>query len=163
VVPFLLPSFRLYLRRWNPFTWRQPESVPVTERRQALAVASQSDSLPSSLIERLLDFVAIKRSFKGLEKAQARIENGDNEWESLAKEKVISEREAEALAMASSGQTRAWLLNWSATKQQSRWAARIDNRTRAIVTVVNIGLVVIVALAAVAVFSTLTAIMEFMH
>ncbi len=163
LVPFFFPSFRMYLRRWNPFTWRQPEFVPVSERRYALAIATQSDSRPSALLARLLDFPGIRQLFIGLKKAQIGVENEDDEWKSIAKAKIISQQEAQALALASSGETRAWLLNWSASRQHHRWANGIANRNRAAVTLVNIGLMVLVALAAVAVFSTLIVIMNSLH
>jgi hypothetical protein len=81
----------------------------------------------------------------------------------LAAANIISRHEAEALSVSSTPQTQAWLLRWSASKNQLHQAARAAAGTRVFVTVVNIGIGLLVALAAVGVFMTLIAIMESLY
>ena len=98
-----------------------------------------------------------------LQKAQEEIENGNDAWESLAKEKIISNREAQALALSSSGQTQAWLLRWSASNRQTRETERSVLGTRIFLAAVNIVLAFVVVLAALGVFMTLIAIMRSLY
>jgi len=163
LLPLGFPAIRRYFRHWNPFTWRQPELSPTTTRRRSLAMAAQSGSSLSASIKWILECVPLKRTFKRLEKAQEKIKNGDENWESLAAAKIISKREAKALTISGTPQTQAWLLRWSASNRQNRQTTRSAAGTRLFVTVVNIGLGLLVVLAAVGIFTTLIAIMESLY
>ena len=163
MIPFGIPACRRYLRRWNPFTWRQPEYSRTARRRRSLAVATQSASSPSLSIERMLNVLPENSEHNRLQKAQEKIENGNDVWESLAKEKIISNREAQALALSSSGQTQAWLLRWSASNRQTRENERSVLGTRIFLAAVNIVLAFVVVLAALGVFMTLIAIMRSLY
>ncbi len=87
------------------------------------------------------------------------MEQGETEWNSLAAERVISQRDADALALTTSPETQSWLLKWSAKNQRAHQATRSIVLMRTIVAVVNIVLGLFVALTCIAVFMTLLSIM----
>ena len=101
----------------------------------------------------------LRNLFGRLTQANERIEKGQNEWDSLASEKIISRRDADALTLTASRETQSWLLQWSANNQQTRESTRSVIVLRTILALVNIALGLLVALTCIAVFTTLLSIM----
>ena len=158
-IPFCFPAIRQYLRRWNPLIWRQTMVSPSVDRRRSLALIRQAGESLASGISMIMDTGQLRKLIGRLSRAKDRMDQGQNEWDSLATEKIISRRDAKALAMTTSQETQAWLLEWSADKQQSRQSTRSVVILRAILTLVNVFLVLLVGLTCIAVFSTLLSIM----
>ena len=158
-IPFCFPAIRQYLRRWNPLIWRQAMVSPAVDRRRSLALIKQAGKSVAAGISMIMGSGQLRKLIGRLNRAKNRIDKGQNEWDSLATEKVISRRDAEALAMTSSQETQAWLLQWSADKQQTRNSTRSVVILRTILTLVNVVLVLLVALTCIAVFATLLSIM----
>ncbi len=160
LLPFCFGAFRRYLRRWNPLIWRQHVDSPSVSRRRSLALFTQSGLSAKSGIEMILGIQPLRRLFKGLNQANDRIEKGQGKWESLAAEKIISKRDAEALALSTNADTQAWLLRWSATARQNRNESQAGVLTRIFIGVVYVALGILVFLACSGVFLTLINIMK---
>lgn len=163
LLPFFIPTLRRYLRRWNPVTWRQRHLSTSEDRRRSLAMISETGtSLPTGLAMMFKNKYLrkiFKKSFGTNSSVDSSIETGKNQWDSLASKRIISRREAKSLSLAGSGETEAWLLRWFASSQRSRRSTRISLIARTVIVLINVGLCVLVVLAAVAVFSTLIQIM----
>ena len=158
-IPFCLPGIRKYLRRWSPLTWRQPlVSLPV-ERRRSLALIAQTGRSLKSVIGTITGNPKLRNLFGQFGRVNERMEKGETEWNSLAAEKVISRRDADALTLTTSPETQSWLLQWSANNQRAHQATRSIVLMRTVVAVVNIALGLFVALTCIAVFMTLLSIM----
>ncbi len=159
LLPFFIPAFRRYLRRWNPVTWRQRHFAPSENRRRSLAMISETGiALPAGLAM-VFKNKYLRKIFKKSASADSPVETGKNEWNSLASKRIISKREAKSLSLATGGDTQAWLLRWFASSQQNKRSTRISLIARTVIVAINVGLCILVVLAAVAVFSTLIQIM----
>lgn len=158
-VPLYFPAIRMYLRRWNPLTWRQPQVSSSVERRLSLALIAQTSGSLKSAIALILGTPKLDHLFGRLSRVEERMNKGESQWDSLASEKIISHRDAEALMLTSSPETQSWLLRWSANNQQAHQATRSVILLRTIRTVVNVALGLLVALTCMAVFMTLFSIM----
>jgi type II secretory pathway component PulF len=162
-LPFLLmvclmvcciPMCRRYLGRLSPLKWRQRTFSSAVNRRRSLALVTQMASSVRSGVTMILNSASLDRIFPRLLEANEKIENGEDEWESLAAEHVISKRESNALALTVSGDTQAWLLRWSATDQQQRRATRGTLLMRIALVTMNVAIALIVALTCFAIFTT---------
>ena len=153
--PFFWSLFWQYLRRWRPSLWRtKPSSIQV-ESRRSLALTTQAGEPVYSGVRTILKsqfFSKFKRRFN---KAKIRMESGKGELESLVSSKVISGKEARAIEVSSSQDTRAWMLRWAAKNKQE--SSRINSTTIVtwIVILGNIFIGVVVFTTAGSVMSTL--------
>lgn len=162
LVAFVLsiPSIRRYFRRWNPMTWRQKHLAPAVDRRRALALALRDESPLSSSLRRVLKCKPMSKIFKRLRDASERIGRGEEQWQALAAERIISNGEAKALSVAEGKDTQAWLLRWAAKGRQDNKETRENFVVRTVIVVVNLGIAIFVLLSALAIFSTLLKLME---
>ena len=96
-IPFCLPGIRRYLRRWNPITWRQPMVLLPVERRRSLALIAEAGKSIHSVIGTIAGNPKTRGRQGLFDRAKKRMEQGETEWNSLAAERVISQRDADAL------------------------------------------------------------------
>ena len=159
LIPFAIVGFRRYLRSWNRYVWRQNTIKPTTVRKRSLALVLQAGlSIPAG-IKVIKQNKNWRRITGKLGKAQDRINNGHEAWDSLAIANVITRRDVESMKLSASGETQAWLLRWSANTKQARQRARSGFLVRVLMAMVYITVGLIVVLAASAVFLTLITIM----
>ena len=121
---------------------------------------AQSGKSIAATIPTVLASDSLRSLFRRLGRVSETINNGENEWTSLAAQRIISAREARALTMTSDAQTQAWLLRWAADNRQNQRQTRVAFLSRFFVGLVNFGLGLFVLLAAVAVLMTLITIMK---
>jgi type II secretory pathway component PulF len=100
---------------------------------------------------------------KRLNKVNERMKDGQDEWNALAAEKIISQRDANALKLSADGETQAWLLRWSAVNRQQRLESRAAFLTRLVIGAFNIAIAMLVALTCISVFMTLIKIISSMQ
>ena len=160
MAPFFFPTFVHYLRRWNPFVWRQPNFSSSTRRRRILALISQSGTSVYSGVKSLMGFKAAKLSYKKLQKTKDRMDEGVNEWTSLASQKFISKQDARALALTASPETHAWILRRVATNNEHLRSRRSLYLVRLLVIVVNFILGALIILLTFSVLSVLLTIIQ---
>lgn len=159
---FILLGFWMaprYLRQWNPVAWRKKVIPRSALRRQTLAIAVQDSDASETGIARISSSLPIRRFFPKLAKASTNIGAGQAPWESLATKGLITKREANTLASTHSGETRAWLLRWSANALGDRLVSRSNWGFNILIWLGNIFLAGIVFIMCLTVFSSLLAIM----
>ncbi len=159
-VPFFIPAFRRYINRWNPVTWRVPDSSHAASQRRSLAMISETKQTLSRGITLLSKVFPFKRGARRLEKANLKISEGQNQWSALATAGAISNRDARALSTSESRETQAWLLRWSANDHGDRAKTRSAFIIRLVFAIVHIGLGLLVFLTAIAIFMSLITIIN---
>lgn len=166
LIPFLIPAILRYLKRWNPFVWKQRHQPSSALARQALALLTLHKRTSNSIV--LNGFKRLKRALKTGNRgdlAEEQIEDSENtqsdpiDWKQLAIQGVISPQEAQALQTAQSPDVKAWLLRKRAGKLVSRFESQGRTLSRTIEMTANVVFAIAVLLMAVTVFSTLIAIM----
>lgn len=153
-------TYRKKRRSWNPLAWRQRAVSSSVNRRRMLALAAQTGHSLSSGLAMISGIPPLARLFKRMEGANARINKGQGEWESLAAEKMISKREAAALECSTTGETQAWLLRWSASNRRNFEMTRTAIAFRIATGIVHVLLAMLVALVCIAMFSFLVTLMK---
>lgn len=157
-IPFYIPALSRYSKRWNPFIWRQPIWPRSVRTREALAFATaHGKSISAKAIRRL------RKQKRPRNRGGADTELTTDKpfkWLQLASQRIISRNEAEALQLAGSRDTQAWLLQKSARKRNDRVESRGMFLTHAVVIIVNAVLVALVLFIALSIFVTLINIMS---
>ncbi len=158
--PFCIPTIRDYLNRWNRLTWRQPAMTRSGNLKRELALIVQARQSATAGIAMFAGTRPVRGMMKRFSKVHEKIENHQDVWGALAEERVISSRDAKALSLSGDGDTQAWLLRWSATRQQHRSETSFTVLFRLVLAAVHVLLGLIVVFVCVAVFMTLTSIMR---
>ena len=157
LIPVFFREIRQYLHRWSPLKWQQPVFSAAVVRRRSLALTAKTGNSFKSSIPMILQNASLSRIFPRLGNANDRIEAGQNQWKSLAAERLISSREAEALLLTTSGDTQAWLLRWSAGDHQNRRSTRRSIWLRCCVITID------VILGALVILTCLGIYMSYLH
>ena len=160
LIPIGIWLGRRYLRRWNPVTWRQPVVTKASRRRRWLAIVSRDKKSSETGLAKILRCLPANRFFPKLASIQDRVEGGETQWNSLATGGAITKRESKALASATSGDTQAWLLRWTAKACGDRAKLRSTFLVNLMIWSGNIILALIVFLVCAAILSSLIQIME---
>ena len=154
-----IPAIRSYLRRWNPFIWRQPDLPSAVRTRRALAMVTEHGKekiLPST-------FVGLKqiRRDVGVDNKQGAIAGtGQLEWDRLSSQGKISAQDLKALKGSSSKITQAWILRKSADSRLKSNENREWLIAKLVLAGINILLGISVFILATGLFSVLITIME---
>ena len=148
------PIFRNYLRQFRPAKWRQRVPSQEVNQKRSLALITRTQVSTKSILETITSYESLDRLFPQLRKTDRKLGQEMGQWEQLATSGVITSGEAESLALASHGETQAWLLSRTASDNQTRQSTRKSILIRCTLALIHIGLVYIVALACVAVFMT---------
>ena len=130
--------------------------APSASLLSLLSVAAQSQRPLASALTTLARYHPVAAVRRRLDLAAARIDRGEEPWNSLAAERLISAREATALSQTSSGRTQALLLRWRATLHQSRYSLRSHVVIRSLCILATLALAVFVGLLAISVFMVLS-------
>lgn len=159
-VPFMIWVGRWYWRRFWPSTWQNRVVPKSSKKRTALSMAIQALPSVSAMLATLKKFRPMKKYAKKFEAAHIRVGQGEEGWASMAKEKLISKRESEILAMSPSVETQGWLLNWFAKSGIDRRDTRLGFFTNTLIIIGNIALAAVVLVVGLSVFNTLFEIMR---
>lgn len=150
---YIIPMLRNGRHRWSPSRWRQhARSTPVQNKLNLARLVESglnfTDGLPV-----LSRYGGSKKSSAQIEKAKTLTINGGSQWAALAAAGVINNRQSEALEMASSDETRAWLLRRMADYEQQNRSRWLFAKAKLLTTAINVMLGIAVLLFVVGLFS----------
>jgi type II secretory pathway component PulF len=130
--------------RFNPLALDRRSLPSSLSLRSLLAIVAQSGRPIATGLATLSRYHDRPSARNRLTRACRKIEQGREPWGSLAEERLLSKREALALAASQSGQTQAWLLGWSVRSRLNRKhiRSRVFARTISFVCTFILGLVV---------------------
>lgn len=161
-LPWLLPAFKKYFKRWHPFIWRQPTIPKSVKTKQALSLVIQYRNLISATA--LWQFSKLRKALglgipayfgAGQDQPVEAMTEVQLDWQELSKKKVISPAEAEALSITESAETQAWLLYKSSAVQQFNIESRGMLISRFAIMTINIVLLAWVILMVFSILSML--------
>jgi type II secretory pathway component PulF len=142
-------------RRFNPLARSEGLVSPSASLISLLAVAARLGQPIATGVHTLARYSQRPAARRRFGRVHERIEQGEEPWHSLAAEKLISRRDAQALITTDSGRAQAWLLDRSAAARQSRWLVRGRLATSTVTFLCTLALAFIVAWTAISVFMVL--------
>ncbi|TWT82744.1 type IV pilin biogenesis protein [Planctomycetes bacterium CA13] len=137
---------------WSLMSLGKKTASPPVQVRSLLASTIESGQSIETIVCSLSHVHRHGNTGKRLSRAVSRIEQGADGWTALAKSKVLCSREARALALTQSPDTQAWLLDWSASKRQSRRDRQRFAWTETLSLLLTLTLAIVVGWTAIAVF-----------
>lgn len=141
--------------RTSPLTWTR-QWIPANVRwLSLLSIASQTRLSLEQAVATLAEMPSAGRLKPKLQKAASRIAGGEEPFAVLRSERLLSASESSALALASPGSARVWLLRWFAVRRWRRSRFWTPFIARAISVVTTLFLSVIVAWTALGVMMAL--------
>lgn len=142
-------------RRFNPLARSEGLVSPSASQISLLAVAARLGQPIATGVQTLARYSQRPAARSRFGRANERIQRGEEPWHSLAAEKLISPRDAQALVTTESGRAQAWLLDRSAVTRQSRWIVRGRLVSSTLTFLCTLVLAFIVAWTAISVFMVL--------
>lgn len=161
-IPLSFPSVRKFFRLWNPFNWRQPIIPQPIINRRALALTLQYGQ--TNLGRSSNQFRKLARSLEtpaSDEASSAR--QSEIDWQRLVSQSVLSKTEGDAMQQTDSDESRAWILQRTATYHHRRIESRGAFVSRAIIYAIQIILAGIVILFALSIITTLVTLITHMQ
>lgn len=149
-----------YLRRWRRGAWLQVVLPRRLERRRLLSWVTEAKRTLSEDVNRFMRSVRLAKPLGGPEVKMGEAVTGEGRWNTLASRRTISKREAKALSLATSQETRAWLLRQSIEGHLQRGDFKVGAYAEFVFGFVRLALAAIVTLAAFSIFSVLLNVME---
>ena len=160
MAPFAIGSLRRYFKRFLPTSWRDQTDAPNVVQRKSIALTTKAGRSPKDGTATILNGQFLRKVVKKIRAANKKMNSGREDWSSLASAKVISSKEASALAMSENPETQSWLLQYSANQKKRRRGSQTRFWATTLIVVVNLGLAIFISLTAVSIISVLIKIME---
>ncbi|MEM9940413.1 MAG: hypothetical protein AAF939_02410 [Planctomycetota bacterium] len=151
-----LPKIWEIFQLLSPLKWKDVRPVKATQFRQSLAIALNHTPSHLHALDELASCRQFRKLFSRIDRAKTGLANQDSLWSALAKVRLIDKKESLALGQVSDPSTAEWILNWSAINREQRNRKRVGILIRALISIGNLVLAVIVLMTAIGVVSFLT-------